>query len=194
LSAGNAYRLAVEGRDGEIDPADRLRLHKAGQMDGILEAAQFARHANPKSDLLFKERLLAMSPEERAGYGVGELAKRLSPQDFLEVTQGAAGEEDQMQRERMRDFVLTVQPMLKAVTVGKNTRPEQVESDRLLLALIRDELDIRLSDAEQQKKRKLSPSEYRMEVETAADAALLRQDRMEQEQAARLWSAEKGAR
>ncbi|MGE0151783.1 MAG: hypothetical protein AB7R90_04145 [Reyranellaceae bacterium] len=193
-AAANAYRLALEGREEKIAPADRKRLHDTGQLEGVLEAAQYARVAPPKGELLFRERFLAMGEAERVRYGVAELAKRLSPQDFLEVVQGAAGEDDQTQHERMRDFVLTVQPMLRAVTLGEKARPEQIESDRLLLKLIHDELNVRVSDAEQQKKRKLSPSEHRLAVEDAARVALLRQDRMEREQAMSLLRVERKAR
>ena len=184
-SAGAVYGLAIAGRAAEIDAGDARRLHDSGQLDGLLEAAQYARGANPKGDLLFKERYLAMSPRERAGYGLGELAKRLSAADFLEVMQGAAGEEDPARRERMRDFVPLVQPALRSVALGPYATPQERARDEQELGLIRSEVDALVD--EQEKKnggRRLTTTEYRRVVREVSDRALIRTTRLDLERRA----------
>jgi len=174
-SAVNAYRLALDGRASEIDPADRLRLHKAGQSEGLLEAAQYARGASPTGDLLFKERYLAMSEGERAGYGVAELAKRLSPQDFLEVVQADQGEADPKLRARMEGLVQAVRPMLRAVMLGQYATPQERERDERLFTLIHEEVAALMADEEKKNNgRALTPAEYQSAMLRATDLAVVR--------------------
>ena len=150
-SAGNVYALALEGRQGEIEAADLQRLHAGGDLDGVLEAAQYARSAQAPGDVLLKERYLAMGEEERARFKPAELAKKLAPQDFLEVMQGASDGIDEGQRSRMQGFVQAVTPMLRSVTVGKYATPPEQERDRRLLGLIHDEVKTLVADEEKKK-------------------------------------------
>jgi len=172
-SAGNFYALARDGRLDEIDPADSRRLHKAGQMEGLLEAAQYGRNAEAPGDLLFRERYLAMGEEERAKFGVAELAQKLAPQDFIEVMQGASGDIDEGQRTRMQGFVQAVTPMLRSVTVGERARPGQVERDRCLLALIHDQVQVLVADEEKKIGRPMTSTEYQAVMRRGAELALL---------------------
>ncbi|MGE3867582.1 MAG: hypothetical protein AB7G04_11775, partial [Hyphomonadaceae bacterium] len=180
-SAGNFYALAREGRLDEIDPADARRLHKAGQMEGLLEAAQYGRNAEAPGDLLFRERYLAMGEDERARFKPAELAQKLAPQDFLEVMQGTSGDIDEGQRSRMQGFVQAVKPILGAVTLGEYATPQEQERDRRLLGLIRDEVRIQTADQEKKKGRDLSAWEYENLMRDAVGISLLRHERSELE-------------
>lgn len=184
-SASTVYGLAFAGKAHEIAPADRKRLD--GQIDAVLDAAQYARSTEYKGDLLFKERYLAMSPQERAGYGFGELAKRLSAADFLEVMQEAAGEPDEGQRARMEGFVSFVRPMLRAVSLGEYATPQELERDRRLLDQIRDEVRIQTADEEKKKGRDLSMPEYETLMRRALGISMLRHERAELERRAVAW-------
>ena len=97
-SAGTVYQLVLEERRGEIAAADLQRLHKAGQMEGLFEAAQYGRSAEHKGDLLFKERYLAMGEAERGtraeDLGVGEPAG--DPGDGVDVVARQGGDRRQL--------------------------------------------------------------------------------------------------
>ncbi len=186
-SARNVYALALEGRQSEIEAADLQRLHAGGDLDGVLEAAQYARSAQAPGDVLFRERYLAMGEEERARIKPAELAQKLAPQDFLEVMQGASGGIDEGQRSRMQSFVQAVKPILGAVTLGEYATPQENERDRRLLELIRDEVRIQTADQEKEKGRELSAWEYENLMRDAVGISLLRHERSELERRGMAW-------
>ncbi len=184
-AAVNTYGLALAGREDEIAAADRKRLHDAGQLDAILEAAQLSRAAPQPGELLFRERWLAMTPQQRAGYGLGELAKRLSPQDFADVAKiTAEGNENEAERARMEGFAQQVRRMLPSVALGGGAGDHERERDRSLLAAIRDEVGAQVADEEKKKGRKLTAAEYQPVMRQAANSAFLRFERLRYERQA----------
>ncbi len=192
-AAASVYGLALAGREDEIPEADRKRLHDAGQLDGLLEAAQVSRAAPQPGELLFKERWLAMTPQQRAGIPMAELAQRLSAQDFAELVKMAAeGKENEAERARMEGVVQEVRPVLRSVTLGEYATPQEQERDRRLLALIHDEVRTQIADEEKKRARALSAWEYERLMRQAVGISMLRHERSELERRGAAWPQESG--
>jgi hypothetical protein len=125
------------------------------------------------------------------------VVRKLSPEDFIEVSQarlqqGPGG--DPLLQSRMQGFVEVVRKMLPSVTLGTIATPQQRARDASLLAIVHDEVRAQVADAEKDKGRKLTTTEYQQTVDAASGAALLRHGRMEGEEEASRFRAARRTR